>query len=153
METILPTKFEAIHRLQTSNVYANYTPQGGERVEDRGRTVSLRLFLLVIYIFSIIIVALSLGLGLNHDPILSPHQLGIGFKKQAALAKQAATADFDSSFYGVPENLATVAHLTNRTELDLNTSFAVSSETQTREYHFAITQALAAPDGISGLHA
>lgn len=146
-----------MHRLQKSNIYANHTTQGKKRIENGGPTVSLRLFILVIAIFLVIIIAFSLalglGLGLNHAPILSHHQLGIGSNNQAAFAKQVATAGFNSSFYGVPENLAIVAQLTNRTELDLNTSFVVSNETQTREYHFTITQALAAPDGIFGSHA
>ena len=144
-----------MHLLQSPNVYANYNPQGGERVENRGRTVSLRLFVLVISFFSIIVVALllglGLGLGLHHARVPFPHrhQLGMGSHKQAALAEQAATAGFSSSsFYGVPDNLPIVAQLTNRTELDLNTSFVVLNKKQTREYHFTITQALAASDGM-----
>ena len=131
-----------MHLPQSSNVSVNHTPQNRDRVENRGRTVSLRLFVLVISIFAIIIVALSLGLGLHHAHILFPHQLGMGSHKQAASAEQAATAGFSSSsFYGVPENLVIVAQLTNRTEVHLNTSFVVSNKKQTREYHFAITQA------------
>ena len=121
-------------------------------MENRGRTVSLRLFVMVVSFFSIIIIALllglGLGLGLNHARVLFPHQLDVGSHTHAALAEQAATADSSSSFYGVPDNLANVAQLTNTTELDLNTSFIVSNKTQTREYHFAITQALASPDGM-----
>jgi len=55
-----------------------------------------------------------------------------------------------NTFYGIPANLPVIPSdgLVNHTELDLKTGFLVSSVTQTREYTFNITQALAAPDGF-----
>ena len=112
------------------------------RGKQRGRSVTLRFFLLTVACLVFAIIALGLGLGLG---------LGLNRNKTTMRGMQGSHEhDFDySTFYGIPDDLPTVADekLTNFTELDLKTGFIISNVSQTREYTFNITQALAAPHG------
>lgn len=112
------------------------------RGKQRGRSVTLRFFLLTVACLVFAIIALGLGLG-----------LGLGLNRaKTTMRGLLDTHEFDldySTFYGIPDDLPTVADekLTNLTELDLRTGFIISNVSQAREYTFSITQALAAPDG------
>ncbi|KAI3332508.1 multicopper oxidase [Xylariaceae sp. AK1471] len=82
-------------------------------------------------------MTLALGLG-----------LGLGWPHYRTVS---VTARFNySSYYGIPEDLGVISseQLINTKELALETDFIVSNQSQTREYVFNISQALAAPDGF-----
>ncbi|KAI0599387.1 multicopper oxidase-domain-containing protein [Biscogniauxia sp. FL1348] len=99
------------------------------------RTVSLRVFVTSLLCFCTLALALGLGLGL-------------GWPRYRTIY---APAPFNSSsYYGIPENLDVVPidKLVNSRELELDTNFMVSNETQVREYVFNVSQAYAAPDGF-----
>ncbi|KAI0838910.1 putative multicopper oxidase [Hypoxylon sp. FL0890] len=105
------------------------------------RTVSLRVF--VLSLICLFIVALALGLG-----------LGLGVPRYRYKTVYAASPLNYSAHYGIPEDLEFVPidKLINKTELELDTGFTVSTkgqETKVRDYIFNITQALAAPDGFA----
>ena len=113
-----------------------------ERGRQRGRIVSLWLFLLTVACLILAIIALGLGLGLG---------LGLNRNKTAMrVILDSHDHDFDySTFYGRPDDLPIVPDekLTNFTELDHDTGFIISNVSQIRELQLDITQALAAPDG------
>ncbi|KAI0903621.1 Cupredoxin [Ustulina deusta] len=98
------------------------------------RTVPLCLFITASVCFCVVTLALGLGLGL-------------GWRHYGT---KPATARFDHSYYGIPEDLEVISpgQLINTKELALDTGFDVSDQPQTREYVFNISQALAAPDGF-----
>lgn len=103
------------------------------------RTVSLSAFILVLAaLIGCIVLALGLGLG-----------LGLKQRHRTVQVKSTASNFNYSSFYGIPDTLPVVAseNLVNQKELDLNTGFVISNQSQLREFTFNITQALAAPDG------
>ncbi|KAI5918592.1 multicopper oxidase-domain-containing protein [Camillea tinctor] len=99
------------------------------------RTVSLCVFVTSLVCFCILALALGLGLGLGWPRYKTVY----------------ASAPINlSSYYGIPENLDVVPidKLINSRELELDTDFTVSHETQVREYVFNVSQAYAAPDGF-----
>lgn len=96
------------------------------------RTVSLRIFVIAVTGLSVALIILSLrcsSLDVPRPPASSLHLV---------------------NSYGLPDSLETVApgNLVNKTQLDLDTGFVVTSGTTTREYEFNISIAYAAPDGF-----
>ncbi|KAI0477945.1 multicopper oxidase [Xylaria cf. heliscus] len=107
-------------------------------IPDKGRrqrTVPLWLLIMMLVCSCITTLALGLGLGMRwaHDRTVF----------------EAAQPDHNSH-YGIPDGLEVIAleQLINTKELSLSTGFVISSQPQTREYVFDISQALAAPDGF-----
>jgi FtsP/CotA-like multicopper oxidase with cupredoxin domain len=95
------------------------------------KTVSCWVYLLTTICFAVCLVGLGLGLGLGVPGIRGPPT--------------------DGAFgYGLSDDLVTTdsATLVNKTQLNLNTGFIVSSEATSREFDLNITQAWAAPDGV-----
>ncbi|KAH8681126.1 multicopper oxidase-domain-containing protein [Xylariales sp. PMI_506] len=130
---------------RTMNMWRKHTalPAFADAKPPSRRQVSLRTFVIACASFFTIALALGLGLGLTcasrAENILAT----------SSSSSPAAAFNY-SSYYGIPEHLDSVSidRLVNATELELGTNFTVSNNTQTRDYTFNITQALAAPDGF-----